>query len=49
MEFVVVKKGLEEGQFVLIDVRNPDEVASMGKIPGMNCNSRPAMPSLLTC
>ncbi len=29
-----MKKGLEEKEIILIDVRNPDEVASMGKIPG---------------
>ncbi len=34
MEFSEVKKGLEEKEIILIDVRNPDEVASMGKIPG---------------
>ena len=34
MDFAQVKKGHEENQIVLVDVRNPDEVKSMGKIPG---------------
>jgi len=34
MEFSQVKKGLEEKAFVLVDVRNQDELQSVGKIPG---------------
>ena len=34
MEFFQVKKGLEEKTFVLVDVRNQDELQSVGKIPG---------------
>lgn len=33
MDFNAVKEGTEKGSFVLIDVRNKDEVASAGKIP----------------
>ena len=36
MDFSQVKKGLEENQIILVDVRNLDEIKSMGKIPGEN-------------
>ena len=36
MEFAEIKIRLEDSSIVLIDVRNPDEVESMGKIPGSN-------------
>ena len=36
MEFAEVKSRLDDKSIVLIDVRNPDEVESMGKIPGSN-------------
>jgi 3-mercaptopyruvate sulfurtransferase SseA len=34
MEYEDVKKGLEEHSFLLIDVRNPEELQKNGKIPG---------------
>ena len=34
MDFSEVKQGLEAGSILLIDVRNPDEVRNLGKIPG---------------
>ena len=34
MDFDGVKQGLEESSIVLIDVRNPDEVRNLGRIPG---------------
>ena len=33
MDFEAVKKGINSGDFVLIDVRSPDEVRNDGKIP----------------
>ena len=34
MQFSEVKQGLEEKSILLIDVRNPDEIRNMGRIPG---------------
>ena len=34
MDFATVKKGHEGGAFVLVDVRNADEIKANGKIPG---------------
>ncbi len=34
MEFSEVKQGLEANSILLIDVRNPDEVQNLGRIPG---------------
>ena len=34
MQFAEVKLGLEEKSILLIDVRNPDEIRNMGRIPG---------------
>jgi rhodanese-related sulfurtransferase len=34
MEFAEVRDGLKEKSFVLVDVRNPEELQAAGKIPG---------------
>jgi 3-mercaptopyruvate sulfurtransferase SseA len=34
MDFSDVKQGLESNAILLIDVRNPEEVRTSGKIPG---------------
>ena len=34
MDYEDVKKGLEEHTFLLIDVRNPEELQTHGRIPG---------------
>jgi rhodanese-related sulfurtransferase len=47
MDFEAVKKGLEEKSFVLIDVRNPDEVESAGNIPGSKQIPWPQLESAL--
>ncbi len=34
MDFSQIKKGLDEKAFLLVDVRNQDELQAVGKIPG---------------
>lgn len=34
MDFQQVAKGLEAKTILLVDVRNPDELTNVGKIPG---------------
>ena len=43
MVFDTVKKGIKSGDFVLIDVRNIDEVRNDGKIPSSHLIPLPEM------
>ena len=48
MEFAEVRDGLKEKSFVLVDVRNPEELQAAGKIPG-SVNVPREFPELRLC
>ena len=43
MDFDAVKKGINSGDFILIDVRGTDEVRNDGKIPSSHLIPLPEM------